>query len=108
MKIPLKQYWDLLAKHIKPQKGRFALLTTLLLGSIGLQVVNPQIVRYFIDSAITGETAEMLAVSAVAFIGIALFQQVDVSATYVGENVAWTATNALRDELARLIDYCGK
>ena len=102
MNIPLKQYWDLLAKHIEPQKGRFALLAVLLLGSIGLQVVNPQIVRYFIDSAVTGETAEMLAVSAVAFIGIALFQQVvGVSATYVGENVAWTATNALRAELAR-------
>jgi ATP-binding cassette subfamily B protein len=102
VKIPLKQYWDLLAKHIKPQKGRFALLTVLLLGSIGLQVVNPQIVRHFIDAAIAGETAETLAVSAMAFIGMALFQQVvGVSATYVGENVAWTATNALRAELAR-------
>ena len=37
-----------------------------------------------------------------AFIGIALIQQVvGVSATYVGENVAWTATNALRAEMAR-------
>jgi ABC-type multidrug transport system fused ATPase/permease subunit len=38
----------------------------------------------------------------VAFISIAIIQQiVGVSATYVGENVAWTATNALRAELAR-------
>ena len=102
MNIPLKQYWELLAGHIKPQKGRFSLLTVLLLGSISLQVVNPQIVRIFIDSATSGATDTTLAVAALAFMGIALFQQVvAVSATYVGENVAWTATNALRADLAR-------
>jgi len=102
MNIPLKRYWDLLGDYIKPQKGRFSLLAVLLLGSIGLQVVNPQIMRYFIDTAISGHAAETLAVAALAFIGIALFQQaVAVSATYIGENVAWMATNALRAELAR-------
>jgi ABC-type multidrug transport system fused ATPase/permease subunit len=100
--IPLRQYWNLLADHIKPQKGRFALLTVLLLGSIGLQIANPQIVRAFIDGVTSGEPSETLAASALAFIGIALLQQaVGVGATYVGENVAWTATNALRAELLR-------
>jgi len=106
MNIPLKQYWDLLARHIKPQKGHFLLLTTLLLSSIALQVVNPQIVRTFIDTvsdaASSDEATGTLAGLAFTFIGIALIQQVvAVSATYVGENVAWTATNALRAELAR-------
>jgi len=101
MKATFKQCWDLLARHIAPQRGRFVLLTVLLLGSIGLQVVNPQIVRVFIDAS-SSRTAETLAAAALAFIGIALFQQVaGVGATYVGENVAWTATNALRAELAR-------
>ena len=37
----------------------------------------------------------------IAFIGIALLQQaMSVSVTYLGENVAWTATNDLRAELA--------
>jgi ABC-type multidrug transport system fused ATPase/permease subunit len=102
MNIPLKRYWDLLADHIKPQKARFSLLAVLLLVSIGLQVVNPQIMRYFIDAATSGGAAETLAIAALAFIGIALLQQATgVGATYVGENVAWTATNALRSELAR-------
>jgi ABC-type multidrug transport system fused ATPase/permease subunit len=58
--------------------------------------------RYFIDTAIAGEAVRLLVWAALAFIGIALVQQVvGVSATYVGENVAWTATNALRAELAR-------
>ena len=47
-------------------------------------------------------TRSVLLLAALAFIGIALIQQVvGVSATYVGENVAWTATNALRAEMAR-------
>jgi ABC-type multidrug transport system fused ATPase/permease subunit len=101
MNLPLKRYWDLLAHHIRPQKGRFALLTVLLLGSIGLRVINPQIMRVFIDSALAGGALRELAFSASLFIGIALLQQVlAVSVTYLGENVAWTATNALRAELA--------
>ncbi len=102
MKIPFSQYWDLLARYIHPQRNRFILLSVLLLSTIGLQVVNPQIMRFFIDTAMAGEEVRILVWAAIAFIGIALIQQVvGVSATYVGENVAWTATNALRAELAR-------
>lgn len=102
MNIPLRRYWDLLAEHIKPQKGRFALLAILLFSSIALQIFNPQIMRQFIDAATTGADINLLMTAAVAFIGLALSQQViGVSATYVGENVAWTATNALRADLAR-------
>ena len=102
MNLPLKQYWDLLARHIRPQKTRFALLAVLLLTSIGLQIVNPQIVRTFIDAALAGEGTDKLGFAALAFLGIALIQQITaVLARYTGENVAWTATNALRSELAR-------
>jgi ABC-type multidrug transport system fused ATPase/permease subunit len=101
MKLPFKAYWDLLSQHIRPQKGRFMLLSILLLGSIGLRIYAPQIMRTFIDSALAGEALQTLTFTALAFIGIALAQQiVAVSVTYLGENVAWTATNALRAELA--------
>ena len=101
MHIPLGQYWALLARHIRPQKTRFTLLTVLLLGGIALQLATPQIVRSFIDLAAPGQGSRALIVSALAFIGTALLLQVvTVSTTYVGESVAWTATNALRAELA--------
>jgi ATP-binding cassette subfamily B protein/ATP-binding cassette subfamily C protein len=101
MKLPFKAYWDLLAQHIRPQKRRFVLLSILLFGSIGLRVIAPQIMRKFIDSALAGEAIQTLTMTALAFIGIALIQQVAaVGVTYLGENVAWTATNALRAELA--------
>ena len=101
MKLPFKAYWDLLSQHIRPQKGRFLLLATLLFISIGLRIYAPQIMRTFIDSALAGEALQFLTWTALAFIGIALLQQVlAVGVTYLGENVAWTATNALRAELA--------
>lgn len=102
MKIPWRRYWELLAKHITPQKGRFIALSVLLLTNIGLQVVNPQIMRFFVDAATTGRGTQALALSALAFIGLAILQQaIGVGASYVGENVAWTSTNALRAEMAR-------
>lgn len=101
MNLPFKAYWDLLSQHIRPQKGRFILLTFLLFGSIGLRIFTPQIMRNFIDSALAGEALQILIGTALVFIGVALLQQgVAVSVTYVGENVAWTATNELRAELA--------
>ena len=102
MNLVLKPYWDLLSRHIRPQKGRFLLLAILILCNIGLQIINPQIMRGFIDAALGGEAFNRLMFAALGFIGIALMQQVvSVGVTYLGENVAWTATNALRAELAQ-------
>ena len=102
MNIPLRAYWQLLATYIKPQKMRFVLLVILIFSGIILQVVNPQIIRWFIDAVIAGESGIALSRSAVFFIIIALIQQaIAVATTYVGENVAWTATNALRAHLVR-------
>jgi ABC-type multidrug transport system fused ATPase/permease subunit len=101
MNISFKSYWNLLSDHIRPQKGRFILLAVMLFGSIGLRIIAPQIMRRFIDSALAGEALSTLTWTAVAFISIALIQQgVAIGVTYLGENVAWTATNALRAELA--------
>ncbi len=102
MKLPFMQYWDLLSQYIRPQKKRFALLAVLLLSSIAMQIVNPQIMRFFIDTTQSTRETRALVVAAIAFIAVAIIQAVvGVSATYVGENVAWTATNSLRAEMAR-------
>ncbi|MCC6299317.1 MAG: ABC transporter ATP-binding protein [Anaerolineales bacterium] len=101
MNLSFSSYYRLLADHIRPQRGRFFLLTALLFGSIGLRIFAPQIMRRFIDSALAGEALQTLTWTALAFIGVALIQQVvAIGVTWLGENVAWTATNALRAELA--------
>jgi ATP-binding cassette subfamily B protein len=105
MDIPLRRYVALLSTYLHPQRGRVALLAVLLFASIGLQLAIPQILRAFID-AVTSETrfaedARYLVTLAAGFIGIAIIQQiVSVCATYTSETVAWTATNALRADLA--------
>lgn len=101
MNIPFRHYWQLLARHIRPQMGRFVLLGILLFSGIALRVINPQIIRYFIDTVTTQGPASHLINAAILFIVVALFQQVlGVGAAYMGEYVAWTATNDLRAELA--------
>ncbi|MBN2392014.1 MAG: ABC transporter ATP-binding protein [Anaerolineae bacterium] len=100
-KIPLKQYWNLLVNYLRPQWPLAVSLAVLLLSNIGLQLVNPQIMRNFIDSAKSGGAVDTLWKSAVLFMGVALAQQiVSVLSTYVGENVGWTTTNALRADVA--------
>ncbi|MBC8076514.1 MAG: ABC transporter ATP-binding protein [Chloroflexales bacterium] len=101
MGLPIRRYGALLATYLRPQRTRVALLAALLLGNVALQLVNPQIVRSFIDSAQSGADTAVLLRAALAFIGIALVTQVlGVAATYVGQYVGWTATNALRSDLA--------
>src|SRR5216684_4986134 len=100
MKLPLRQYLRLLAKYLKPQSRRSLLMSVLLLASIGLQLANPQVLRYFIDTATGGGKVASLMVAALLFIGIALTNQgVSIVARYVSEKVAWTATNQLRTDL---------
>jgi ABC-type multidrug transport system fused ATPase/permease subunit len=104
MKIGLQQYWDLLVDYLKPQKGRVVKFAIALLMSIGLQIFNPQILRYFIDTAVAGGDSQKLILAAFLFIGIALITQaMSIIATFYGENVAWTATNALRTDL---VEHC--
>jgi ABC-type multidrug transport system fused ATPase/permease subunit len=108
MKIGLEQFWNLLIDYLKPQKGRVAKFAIALLASIGLQLLNPQILRNFIDTAVAGAggSVQNLFSAAFLFIGVALATQLmSIVATYYGENVAWTATNALR---ADLVEHCLK
>lgn len=102
MNIPFQQYSSLLITYLRFQWARVVLLAFLLLSSITLQLVDPQILRYFIDTVTSsGVKADLLGI-AVLFFGIALLSQaLTVASTYVTTNVGWTATNALRTDLAR-------
>ncbi len=76
-------------------------LAIALLSSIALQIINPQLLGYFIDTAVKGGSHQTLLLAAAGFTAIALLTQIfAVVATYLGETVAWTATNALRIDLA--------
>jgi ATP-binding cassette, subfamily B, bacterial len=104
MPIAARRYWRLLAQYLRPQRPRVILLAALLLGNIALELLNPQIVRYFLDTAFAGGALETLTWAAAGYLGVALLRQaIAVWATYLSENVAWTATNALRLDL---VSHC--
>ena len=115
----LEQYRHVLREYMFPWRSRVLLLALMLFTSIGLQLVNPQILRLFIDTAIDGgnnlttsgtlwpapdNTMRELLMVALLFIVVAILQQlVAVGAVYFGEDVGWKATNKLRSDLA---DHC--
>jgi ATP-binding cassette, subfamily B, bacterial len=102
MKIPLARYWALLASYLREQRFRFAFLAILLLLGVALALLIPQVTRLFIDAAHAEAPMSELLLTAAAFIAIAILQQaLMVFATYVGETLAWNATNALRIDVAR-------
>jgi ATP-binding cassette subfamily B protein len=102
MGVPIGQYIRLLGAYVRPQWRWVAGLAALILVTIGLRLANPQILRSFLDTATTGGPRSALIFDAVLFFGIAvLSQSLAVASTYVGETVAWTATNTLRLDLLR-------
>ena len=100
MNLPLRRYGALLGVYLKPQWPKVLLVAVLVLSGIGLQLVSPQIIRYFIDTALAQGAPARLIGAAVTFLGAALLiQVVMVASTYYGEDVGWTATNQLRADL---------
>jgi ATP-binding cassette subfamily B protein len=100
----LKTYAALLGRYLRPHWPWAAGLAALILGNIALQLVNPQIMREFLDTAQAGGPADVLFRAGLLFLAVAFAQQiVSVLATYVGENVAWKSTNTLR---ADLTEHC--
>ncbi len=111
----LEQYRHVLVNYMFPWRNRVLLLALMLFTSIGLQLVNPLILRDFIDTAIDSSspalpglywpapdtTQHQLLMVALLFMAIAVLQQVvAVGAVFYGEDVGWKATNKLRSDLA--------
>lgn len=96
----LKRYWRLLARYLRPEWPRMALLALILDAAIGVQVVMPLLASRFIDQATSGGAMRGLIVLALLTVGMALVGQgMAVAETYVAENVSWVATNTLRADL---------
>ena len=100
--LSFRQYAALLTRYLSPQFGEVTLLAALLFGQISLQLINPQIIRHFIDQSQAGGDMGPLVIAAVMFVSIALVVQlVSLLAHYFGQRVGWTATNRLRADLTR-------
>lgn len=99
MKIPFNYYVSLLRAYLRPQWFMVSLLTLLLFVSIGLEILNPQLLGHFIDSI--HSSMDVLVGIALLFIGLVIVNQfITALASYISEDISWRATNALRADLA--------
>ncbi|WP_458126704.1 ABC transporter ATP-binding protein [Paenibacillus sp. Z3-2] len=97
-----KRSMSWLLRYLKPVKGRLTVLLIMLLTSTGLQLVNPQIIKRFIDTAASGGVLTNLIQLAGLFLVVAVINQlITVAVSYLGNDVAWRATNQLRGDLLK-------
>jgi ATP-binding cassette subfamily B protein len=109
--MPLLRSWALLRRYLRPQWAKVFCLALLLLTGTGLQLAGPQLLRRAIDTARTGaqpapplappgHAVDPLLLAAGLYLGVTCVAYgLNIVATYAGEDVAWTATNALRADL---------
>ncbi len=73
--IPIRAYFRLFTGYLRPHRRRSVLLALVLVSTIALQLLNPQLIRLFIDGAITGDDVSALVPLALAFMGVAVVHQ---------------------------------
>lgn len=89
-------------EHVRAHPFRLAVTVLLLIGSVLLQLLVPQLLRDFIDAAMVGQTMEYLRDIAMVFLMAAIGKQLlGAAATYGSADFGWRLTNGLRSGLAR-------
>ena len=68
----LGRYWRLLARYLRPQWPRMALLALTLCATIGVQVATPLLASRFIDRATAGGALRTLVILALLTMVLAL------------------------------------
>ena len=100
-RVPLRQYVSLLVHYLKPLWFRVTLLVVFMFGGIGLGLLSPQIIRYFIDTAEAGGALRNLLIAGGLFLVVGILGQiVTLISSYLGQDVGWRATNRMRGDLA--------
>jgi ABC-type multidrug transport system fused ATPase/permease subunit len=92
----------MLRHYLRPFRGRVALLIVLLLGSIGLQLLGPQLLGRFVDAA-SGEAGpsspNLYGLAALFFVTVLAQKIIHMVTVYFTEDLGWATTNALRADL---------
>jgi ATP-binding cassette, subfamily B, bacterial len=97
----LRQHRELLSRYLKPQIRWVILMAIVLLAGIAIKLINPQVLRYFLDTAQAGGASRSLTTAAGLFLTFAILQELMSLATqYATALVGWSSTNRLRADLA--------
>ncbi|MEQ4209820.1 ABC transporter ATP-binding protein [Actinopolymorpha sp. B9G3] len=100
--VPPWRRQPLIAVLARGRHAQLAGLGLLVLATSALPLAGPQVLRMFIDNAVLARPAPLLALLAGGFLAVSLVHHVvAVAVSYASTRLAWVATNALREELAR-------
>ncbi|NHJ86523.1 MAG: ABC transporter ATP-binding protein [Asgard group archaeon] len=103
MSPSLRYTISMLKKYLKPYIWQVIILTLILITYNAIQIFNPQILRFYIESA-TGDEYNLTSILIAAIIYIALslvFRGLYILVQYISQNLAWSTTNDLRMDLTR-------
>ena len=93
-----------LAVYLRPEGRRLSALALFLVAGTAVQLASPLIIRAFIDTATQGgadASLERLWMLAGLFIVVTLLAQaLQIGSTYFSEQLGWSATNRMRQDLA--------
>ncbi|HET8845830.1 MAG TPA: ABC transporter ATP-binding protein [Ktedonobacteraceae bacterium] len=100
MNLPVRRYFTLLLTYLKPQWLKTLLMVFCLLAKIAFQLINPQIIRYFLDTTSNrGPVTALMTAGGLYILTALLNQAISMASAYYSQYVAWTATNQLRSDL---------
>ncbi|MDB5085658.1 MAG: transporter related protein [Bacilli bacterium] len=89
-------------RYLIPVKGSMLILLVLLLTTTLFQLISPQIVQRFIDAAFAkGPMSSLIGLAGVYLVIAVCNQLITVALSYLGNDVAWRATNQLRADLLK-------
>ena len=92
----------MLRHYLRPHRSRVALLFLLLGGSIALQLLGPQLLGRFVDTAADGAEGSpnrLYTLAALFFVAVLAQKGVHLIMVYLTEDLGWATTNALRGDL---------
>jgi ATP-binding cassette subfamily B protein len=91
-----------LLRYLAPVKGQMVILLALLLATTAIQLINPQIIQHFIDTASAkGAIKGLLGLAGLYLVTAVCNQLITVGVSYLGNKVSWQATNQIRADLLK-------
>ena len=102
MASSLKAIVSLLRKYLKPYIPQVILLSIFLMIGNSIEIINPQIVSYYIDSVTEDFNKQIALFAGLMYIGMSLLQRgLMVVIRYFSQNLGWATTNDLRSDLTK-------
>jgi ATP-binding cassette, subfamily B, bacterial len=95
-----KYFGSFLMKYLKGQRKSLVLLAVFFIGNIVLQIVSPQVLSYFIDSALSGKALGYISLIVLVYmVTIILNMAGGVCESYFAQSFGWKITNSFRKEV---------